>query len=39
MSPSPPIRYGGLAALAGGTLFTIAETSSLLPVGYSGYVE
>lgn len=39
MSSSTLIRYGGLAALAGGALFMIAESLSLLLVRYSDYVE
>ncbi len=39
MSSSTLIRYGGLAALAGGTLFMIAESLSLLLVRYSDYAE
>lgn len=33
------IRYGGLAALAGGTLFVIADSLSLFLVRHSNYVE
>lgn len=39
MFSSTLIRYGGLVALAGGTLFMIAESLSLLLVRYSDYVE
>ncbi len=39
MSSSTLIRYGGLAALAGGALFMIAESLSLLLIRYEDYVE
>lgn len=39
MSSSTLIRYGGLAALSGGTLFIIADSLSLLLIGHDDYTE